>query len=92
LNGFHAVVSRAVSSAIEAVSENNLEEAKSVTTLKKEIRMLADSAAIHESKRLVVDEPQRIEAYTIEMDITEKLQRIYFFARRMARTVTHAPD
>jgi phosphate:Na+ symporter len=63
-----------------------------VTSLKKEISALADSAAIHESKRLVVNEPQRIEAYTIEMDITEKLQRIYFFARRMARTVTHAKD
>jgi len=92
LNGFHAVVSSAVDSAIEAVSENSLEAAKSVTSLKKEISALADSAAIHESKRLVVNEPQRIEAYTIEMDITEKLQRIYFFARRMARTVTHAKD
>ncbi len=92
LNGFHVVVSRAVTSAIEAVSENSLEAAKSVTALKKEIRALANSAAIHESKRLVVNEPNRIEAYTIEMDITEKLQRIYFFARRMARTVTHAQD
>ncbi|MGB5334922.1 MAG: Na/Pi cotransporter family protein [Woeseiaceae bacterium] len=92
LNGFHVVVSRAVTSAIEAVSENSLEAAKSVSALKKEIRALANSAAIHESKRLVVNEPNRIEAYTIEMDITEKLQRIYFFARRMARTVTHAQD
>ncbi|MGB5257849.1 MAG: PhoU domain-containing protein, partial [Woeseiaceae bacterium] len=92
LNGFHVVVSRAVTSAIEAVSENSLEAAKSVSALKKEIRALANSAAIHESKRLVVNEPNRIEAYTIEMDITEKLQRIYFFARRMARTVTHAHD
>ncbi|MGB5258201.1 MAG: Na/Pi cotransporter family protein, partial [Woeseiaceae bacterium] len=34
LNGFHVVVSRAVTSAIEAVSENSLEAAKSVTALK----------------------------------------------------------
>ena len=92
LNGFHRVVTRAVDAAIEAVSENNLDAAKSVTGLKKEIAALANSAAVHESKRLVVNEPNRIEAYTIEMDITEKLQRIYFFAKRMARTVTHAPD
>jgi phosphate:Na+ symporter len=92
LNGFHSAVTRAVDAAIEAVAENNLDAAKSVTGLKKEIANLANSAAIHESKRLVVNEPNRIEAYTIEMDITEKLQRIYFFARRMARTVTHAQD
>ena len=55
--------------------------------MKKEIMAIANSAAVHESKRLVVNEPNRIEAYTIEMDITEKLQRIYYFAKRMARTV-----
>jgi len=90
LNGFHEVVTRSVESAIEAVSENSLPAAQAVTTLKKEIAEIANSAAIHESKRLVVNEPNRIEAYTIEMDIAEKLQRIYFFARRMARTVTKA--
>lgn len=92
LNGFHTVVARAVDAAIEAVAENDLDAAKSVTSLKKEITALANSAAIHESRRLVLDEPNRIEAYTIEIDITEKLQRIYFFARRMARTVTHTHD
>ena len=55
--------------------------------MKKEIMRITNSAATHEAKRLVADEPQRIEAYTIEMDIAEKLQRIFYFARRMARTV-----
>jgi phosphate:Na+ symporter len=89
LNGFHAVVEKAVNDAIQAVAEDSLESATSVTGLKKEIAAIASSAAIHESKRLIADEPNRIEAYTIEIDIAEKLQRIYFFARRMARTVTH---
>ena len=87
LNGFHEVVTRAVETAIRSVSENSLEDARSVADMKKEITALANSAAVHESKRLVVNEPNRIEAYTIEMDITEKLQRIYYFAKRMARTV-----
>ena len=87
LNGFHAVVVKAVGDAIQAVAENSLEAATSVTDLKKEIAAIASSAAVHESKRLIADEPNRIEAYTIEVDIAEKLQRIYFFARRMARTV-----
>ena len=90
LSGFHDVVSRAVEKAIYAVSDNDAGAAQSVATMKKEIKAIAGSAALHEAKRLVVDEPYRIEAYTIEMDIAEKLQRIYFFARRMARTVKPA--
>jgi len=87
LNDFHKVVSSAVSAAIHAISEDSYESAKSVTDMKEEISRITNSAASHEAQRLVANEPQRIEAYTVEMDITEKLQRIYYFARRMARTV-----
>lgn len=87
LTDFHHVVTDAVDSAIVAVAEDNGDAAKAVTDMKKEIMRAANSAALHEAKRLVANEPQRIEAYTIEMDITEKLQRIFYFARRMARTV-----
>jgi phosphate:Na+ symporter len=88
LGGFHEVVQAAVERSIQAVSEYNFELAKSVTEMKKEISRIADSAASHEARRLVANEPHRIEAYTVEMDITEKFQRIFYFARRMARTVT----
>jgi phosphate:Na+ symporter len=40
--------------------------------------------------RLVAAEPKRIPAYTIEVDIIEKLKRIYYFAKRMAKTVKTA--
>ena len=88
LSGFHGVVSRAVASAVQAVSDNDAELASQVREMKQEITALVNSAALHEAKRLVANEPHRIEAYTLEMDIAEKLQRIYFFARRMSRTVT----
>ncbi len=88
LNGFHGVVKAAVERAIRAVSEHNYELARSVTDIKKEITRITNSAASHEARRLVAKEPHRIEAYTVEMDIAEKLQRIYYFAKRMARTVT----
>jgi len=61
--------------------------AETVIGMKKEITAIANSAAVHESKRLVANEPHRIEAYTIEIGITEKLQRVYYFAKRMARHV-----
>ena len=87
LTDFHHVVTDAVNAAVQAVAEDNYGLAASVTDMKKEISRISNSAAAHEAKRLVANEPRRIEAYTIEMDITEKLQRIYYFAKRMARTV-----
>jgi len=88
LSDFHHVVMDAVEAAVRAVSEDNIDAAKSVTNMKKEITRITNSAAVHEAQRLVANEPGRIEAYTIEMDIAEKLQRIYYFARRMARTIS----
>ncbi|MGI9272236.1 MAG: Na/Pi cotransporter family protein [Woeseiaceae bacterium] len=87
LTGFHANVLRAVEAAVEAVAENDKVAAKSVTGMKREITGIASSAAVHESKRLVANEPKRIEAYTLEIGITENLHRVYFYARRMARKV-----
>ncbi len=87
LTDFHQVVMDAVAAAIRAVSEDSYQEARSVVDMKKEIMRIANSAATHEARRLVANEPHRIEAYTVEMDIAEKLQRIFYFARRMARTI-----
>jgi len=89
ITGFHKVVSSSVELAVQAVSQNNKEVAHKVIGMKDEIAKLADSAALHQAQRLVVDEPDRIPSYTIEMDILEKLKRIYYFSKRMAKTVLH---
>jgi phosphate:Na+ symporter len=88
ITGFHQVVTNAVRSAVQAVSQNNEEVARGVIDMKNEITTLANSAAIHQAQRLVADEPNRIAAYTIEMDIIEKQKRIYYFAKRMAKSVS----
>ena len=87
LNDFHLVIERALASAIQAVSQSNRDVAKLVIDMKDEISTLADSAATHQAERLVAEEPNRIPAYTIEIDIIEKQKRIYYFAKRMAKTV-----
>ncbi len=46
---------------------------------------LADSAALHEARRLVAHEPGRLAAYTFEVDVLESLKRVYYFTKRMAR-------
>jgi phosphate:Na+ symporter len=88
LMGFHDAVNKAVWSAVQAVSQKNELAAQTVTSMKQEIARIAESAAAHQAQRLVAEEPNRIPAYTIEIDIIEKLKRIYYFAKRMAKTVT----
>ncbi len=87
LSDLHRVVSKAVKGAVHAVSQNNEMAAESVIRMKSEINKLANSAAVHQARRLVAKEPNRIAAYTIEMDIVEKFKRIYYYAKRMAKTV-----
>ena len=87
LQDIHAAVARSVQAAIRAVSQNSAEDAHAVTAMKEEINRLIDSAELHQAKRLVAAEPRRVPAYTIEVDIIEKLKRIYYFAKRMAKTV-----
>ncbi len=87
LLSLHQVVTRAFMAAVQAVSQSNVEAARSVTAMKEEISKMADSAAAHQARRLVAAEPKRIPAYTIEIDIIEKQKRIYYFAKRMAKSV-----
>ncbi len=87
LIGLHKAITKAVEAAIQAVSQSNELAAQVVTTMKEEINSLTDTAAVHQAQRLVAEEPNRIAAYTLEIDIIEKLKRIYYFAKRMAKTV-----
>jgi len=87
LMGFHRLVAQSFKNALQAVSQNNTAAAKAVTSMKSEISRMADSAAAHQAQRLVAEEPNRIPAYTIEIDIIEKQKRIYYLAKRMAKSV-----
>ncbi len=83
----HHVVSISTELAIDAVMENDQKAAQEVIAMKSDISRLMESAAMHETRRLVAEEPNRLAAYTLEIDIIEKLKRIYYFAKRMAKAV-----
>ncbi len=87
LDNLHKVIASAANQAMIAVTENNAESAEKVIAMKSEINRLMESAAMHEAQRLVAAEPNRLGAYTIEMDVIEKLKRIYYFSKRMAKAV-----
>jgi len=90
LNKLHDVVSTTAELAIDAVMENDQRAAQEVIAMKPDISRLMESAALHETERLVAEEPNRLAAYSLEMDVIEKLKRIYYLAKRMAKTV--APE
>jgi len=87
IEGFHRAVVTAADAALLAVTRRDEAAARVVTGMKAEINRLADSAALHEARRLVAREPNRLPAYAIETDVIENLKRIYYFTKRMARAV-----
>jgi phosphate:Na+ symporter len=84
---FHLAVTKALTAAMQAVTQKSREAALVVIEMKREINRLSDSAAAHQARRLVAEEPNRLPAYTVEMDILQNLKRIFYFAKRMARLI-----
>ncbi len=87
LAGFHKTIQKALELALQAVGQHNTEAAEAVVAMKEGVNALADSATLHEARRLVADEPRRLEAYALEVDILKNQKRVYYFAKRMARGV-----
>lgn len=83
----HSKVSRAVDAAIESIVHNDEKTAREVIAAKAEINLFAEKADVHQMKRLIAHEPGRLPAYAIEVDVIEKLKRIYYFAECIAETV-----
>jgi len=87
LGELHGTIAGAVERALFSVAKNNEEVAQGVIAMKASVQAQVESAEQHESKRLVVDAPNRLAAYSLEMEVIEKLKRIYYFAKRMAKTI-----
>ena len=81
----HKEVSMSVAMALNAVMEKDEEAALGVLGMKDYIGLLVQSADRHQAQRLVADEPNRLEAYAMEIDVIEKLKRIYYFSKRIAK-------
>lgn len=88
----HEAVRRAYDGAMIAATQRNRDAARRVSGMKREINSLERSAAAHQVERLVADEPNRIEAYKLEMDLIGNLKRIYYFSKRVARSAVPTSD
>ena len=60
--------------------------------MKPAIKRSAEAILTHLSGRLVSDDPRRVELYRMEYKILEVYKRLYYFARRLARTATPEAD
>ncbi len=82
---YHQEVARALKTAVEAIREGDKEAALKVKAMKRSMAELAEETARHEVGRLVVNEPNRLQTFTREMEIIENLSRIYRLCRKIAR-------
>ena len=82
---YHQEVGRALKTAVKAVSEEDTAAALAVKDMKEGMAELAEDTAKHEVDRLVVNEPNRLQTFTREMEMIENLSRIYRLCRKIAR-------
>ena len=83
---YYADVHDALSTAIQAIREEDTGAAMRVKKMKKAMSVLAEETARHELERLTADAPNRLQTFTREMEIIESLSRVYRLCRKIART------
>ena len=72
---------------VQAVVEDDEDFAYRVILMQRDINRLVEKADLHQAQRLVSEDSGKFEAYSVEIEIIEKLKRIYYHAKRMAKTV-----
>jgi len=92
INTVHVVVSDALKAAVRSVVEEDNDFATRVLSMKSDMNRLVEQAGMHQAKRLVSEDSGKFEAYSVEVDIIEKLKRIYYHAKRMAKTVVETEE
>ena len=87
INTLHLVVSDALKAALRAIVEEDKDYAFRVILMKDDISKLTKQADLHQAERLVTKDSGKFEAYSVEVNIIEKLKRIYYHCIRIAKSV-----
>ena len=87
IRDYHRKVGDALRESNEAFRESDTNLARQVRRMKPEMAEFARNTVRHALDRLVADEPNRLQAYTREMELIENLTRIFQHARRLAGLV-----
>ncbi len=90
LTRVHEQVCSAYDKALSALGKGDAQDAMDAIESKAEVNDLAEDAAAHIAKRLVAEEPYRLENFQVETDFIESYKRLNTFTRRIARLVLAA--
>ncbi len=85
----HTQIYQAVELAVRAVKMHDKARADQVIGMRTTVEQLFDAASSHQATRLVADAPNRLSTYTVEVELIDKLHRIYHFADRIAQLVDY---
>ncbi|MFQ5568853.1 MAG: Na/Pi cotransporter family protein [Rhodothermales bacterium] len=86
LSALHQKVSWAVQLSLEALDASNPAMAEQVIDAKSDINRLAGEAESHLALRLTAEGEDRLALFRIESEIIEYLKRVYYFAKRIAKS------
>ena len=87
IRDYHAKIGIALRQSTVAFRESDAKLARKVRRMKPEMAEFARNTVRHALDRLVADEPNRLQAYTREMELIENLTRIFRHTRRLAGLV-----
>ena len=87
IRDYHQKVGDALRESTDAFRESDAKLARRVRRMKPEMTEMAQHSVRHALDRLVADEPNRLQAYTREMELIENLTRIFRHSRRLAGLV-----
>ena len=88
LKALHEKVCWTVQLALQALDASDSEMAKMVTEAKGVVNQLALDAENHLTRRLAAEESDRLTLFKMESEIIEYLKRVYYFAKRIAKSIT----
>ena len=85
-------VANSLAIAVEAVRESDHDKAEQVVAMKSTITQQADDLARHLASRLAETDEKDVAVYRYESDLIELLKRIYYFVKRIAKTVAEIEE
>lgn len=92
LKSLHEKVGQSLTLALEAVKEEDKDIAQKVIDMKAVIAKDSKAISEHGAQRLLAEGDNRGHTYSREMETVERLRRIYYFSKRIAKGVVAKAD
>ena len=81
----HQVLNTIIQDALKSVSELDRDSAERVINMKKDFKAVVNKAIRHLTQRLAAAEKNRVPTFSVEMDLIDKMQQIYYHCSRLAK-------